>query len=85
MRCGLTVDNKNVVAVVLTEIEACLTYSITNIRSTLEGKWGKMVQKDFLRRGVTDTVIKRRVNDAKRRCFAFYAEFIPPQIMKELQ
>ena len=85
LRCGVTVDNEQVVAVALSDVETSLSLPVNHIRRVLEGKWGKMVQKDFLREGARDTVIRRRVNDRKRRCFTFYTKFIPMDIMKDLQ
>ena len=66
------VEKRGVVAVVLTDIQKYLTYPVLHIRRSLEGKWGRMVKKDFLQCGATDTIIQRTKNDRKRPCFAFF-------------
>ena len=59
-------EKRGAVAVVLTDIEKYLTYPVLDIRKSLEGKWGRMVKKDFLQCGATDTIIQRTKNDRKR-------------------
>ena len=55
------VDDK-VVAVVLTDIAESLTYFISEIRGVLDGKYGKMAQKDFLCKGANVPIIQRKKN-----------------------
>lgn len=83
MRCGVNVNKKEVVAVVLADIAKSLTHSITEIRGILEGMYGKMAQKDFLRAMVP--IIQRKKNDSKRRYFVFFSQFIPIDILEQLK
>jgi len=85
LRCGVMVDDKEVVAVVLTDIAESLTYSISEIRGVLDGKYGKMAQKDFLRKGATVPIIQRKKNDRKRRAFVFFTQFIPSDLLEQLK
>ena len=66
------VEEKEVLAVVLTDIAGSLRLSPTEIKGTLDGKWGKTCQKDFLRLGACTPVMQRGGNVRKRRCFVFY-------------
>ena len=85
LRCGVMVDDKEVVAVVLTDIAESLTYSISEIRGVLDGKYGKMAQKDFLRKGANVPIIQRKKNDRKRRSFVFFTQFIPSDLLEQLK
>lgn len=60
LRFGLVVEEKEVLAVVLTDIAQSLSYSIAEIKDILDGICDKMCQKDFLRIGAHDPVIKRK-------------------------
>ena len=71
MRCRLVVDEKEVLAVVLGDIEGSLSHTAAEIKSTLTGTWGKPCQKDFLRPDAGTHVIQRGKSDRKRRCFVF--------------
>ena len=77
-------EKQGVVAVVLSDIQKHLTYPVTEIRKTLEGKWGRIVKKDFLQVGATDTIIQRTKNDRKRSCFAFFSDLIPQEKLREV-
>lgn len=83
MRCGVEVDKKPTIAVVLNDVPF-LTHSESEIKRALEGDWGSVCQKDFLRPGYKAGRIVREVNDRKRRCFAFYKEKLPTPIVEEL-
>lgn len=48
IRVGLEVAGKEVVSVVLNEIEGSLNYSPLEIRGAVSGKYGQSCQKDFL-------------------------------------
>lgn len=79
------VGQEEVVSVVLSDIEDTLTYNIPEIRRSLMETYGTTCKKDFLKPNSDCLVVKRRVNDWKRFCFAFYAKHIPKDILEELK
>ena len=82
MRCGLVVDEKEVLAVVLGDIEGSLS---AEIKRTLTGTWGKPCQRDFLRPDAGTHVIQRGRSDRKRRCFVFFIKFLPAQLVEDFK
>lgn len=79
------VGHEEVVSVVLGDIEDTLTYNISEIRRSLMETYGTTCKKDFLKPNSDSSVVKRRVNDWKRFCFAFYAKHIPKDILEQLK
>lgn len=85
LRCGVSVDDKEVVAVVLSDVAHHLKYSCSEIKCTLEGKYGRNGNKDFLRGDADVPVIRRGKTDKRRRCFCFFLDFISPKQVEELR
>lgn len=85
MRCGLFVDEQEVVAVVLGDIEDALTHTLPDIRTSLHGTYGTTCKKDFLRPTSDSLTIQRGKNDRKRRCFAFFMKHIPQDLVELLK
>ena len=81
----MEVERKEALAVVLGDAAPCLSLREADIKGALEGKWGETCQKDFLRPSSTTCIIQRRKNDRKRRCFAFYLQHLPSQMIQELR
>ena len=48
------------VAVVFSSIAKSLTYSVADIKDTLDGKWGRTCQKDLLCRGADVPVVQHK-------------------------
>ena len=59
MQCGLVVEENEAVAVVLPDIAYSLTYTMSEIKATLSGRYSKTCQKDFLRPGAAAPIIQR--------------------------
>ena len=86
MRYGLVVEEKEVLAVVLSDVEEALTQSVREVKTILTGTYGKTCQKYFLRQTSTSTSIQRGKNDEPRAPhirtidirFCIYLSFEPP-------
>ncbi len=71
MRTGCYVEKKEVLAVVLDDVAAALSYSISEIKCAVQdGGYGsyKTISKDFLQQNVDSCIITRGINDKKRKC-----------------
>lgn len=77
MQCGVYIDEKEVFAVVLSDIGEYLQFSYSEIKCSLDGKYGQNGNKDFLRNDVNVPLIKRRKTDWRRRCFCFFLHALP--------
>ena len=85
MQYGLVVEEKEVLAVVLSEVGEALTHSVGEVKAILTGTYGKTCQKNFLRQTSTSTSIQRGKNDHRRRYFVFYLKFMPQSMVDWLQ
>lgn len=79
MRTGVQVNQEDVLAVVLSDISAQLTYSTTDIAAAaVKGGFGhKNVAKDFLTPDAATTQITRGVNTMRRKCTTFILSKLP--------
>ena len=75
-------EKKEALAVVLGDIASVLSSSK---RKKIEGKWGKTCQKDFLRPNSTICKVQWGKNARKRRCFAFFLQYLPSEVVQELR
>jgi len=74
MRMNTFVEQEEVLAVVLEDVSASLTYSCAELKEVLDcGEWGcsRKISKDFLQPNATTSTISRGRNGRKRRCCVF--------------
>ena len=73
VRTDVLVGGEQVLAVVLTDIEKALTFSLKHIRAALNrGVYGRTrVTKDFLLPGGSSTSVTRNVNSCRQKCEVF--------------
>ena len=85
MRYGLVVGDKEVVAVVLSDIEDPLTYPRAEIKGKLDGRLARTCQKYyFTARFRFPIYTVGGGNDWKRKYF-FYSHFLPSELAEELR
>lgn len=87
MRADLIVASRPVLSIVLSDVAASLTHTVTSIRAAMmSGKFGlKNVSKDFLSPGSLDLTISRHVNNRRRKCDVIFLDRLDPQQSNQIR
>ena len=88
MRTDCTIEEEEVVAVVLEDVASVITSSCTEVKVCLEAAgmgWCRNIGNDFLRPNAKTTKISRGPNGIKRKCFAAKLSALPPDMGLQLK
>ena len=80
MRTNCSIEQTEVVAVVLEDLASATTSSCTSIKANIEAQgmgWTKKITKDFFLPGSSSTRICRGVNAKKRKCCGIKLSALP--------
>ena len=88
MRTNCSIEQTEVVAVVLEDLASATTSSCTSIKANIEAQgmgWTKKITKDFLLPGSSSTRICRGVNAKKRKCCGIKLSALPQELQAEIR
>ena len=89
MRTGCSVDQREVVAIVLEDIASALTSPCQTLKKTIDSRGvgrTKNMSKDFLHPDAKTTRISRgRSNGLKRKCCTIWLDTLPDDIRADLK
>lgn len=85
-RTGLKVNERPVLAIVLSDIAGSLSNRVIVIRRALvRGKLGlNNITKDFLRSSCSSSFVTRGVNNFRRKCEVVFTDCLPDDVVYQL-